>query len=230
MPGPSWDADDAADLPRIRSNMARLASTFVAQAHARPLPVAAEVCAWHGAVYRGCTVPVADYVGHFRGDPAVPDLLDYEVGLGPIQTDGWPERVGVWAADVASEMTLFVGSLHAALAVLDAQLPVGHRPAAVDELDAVVSLIALAHGEWVRLHPFANGNGRTARLLAAFLALRYDLPVFVTLKPRPADVAYARAAAASMGRPPDFRGDGHATARAVFAHMLTLTLLGPTSP
>jgi hypothetical protein len=27
-------------------------------------------------------------------------------------------------------------------------------------------LAAILHGEWVRIHPFANGNGRTARLWA----------------------------------------------------------------
>jgi hypothetical protein len=63
---------------------------------------------------------------------------------------------------------------------------------------------------------FANGH----------IALRYGLPVFVTLKPRPDDVAYARAAKRSMGRPPDFTGD-HAEAVAVFAHLLSLILLGP---
>jgi len=94
----------------------------------------------------------------------------------------------------------------------------------VDELDAVVGLTARVHGEWVRLHPFANGNGRIARVWAAWLALRYSLPVFVTVKPRPGDLAYARAARDSMGRPPDFTGD-HSTATAVFAHLLTLTLL-----
>lgn len=230
MPGLDWNHDDPADLPRIQSNIANLSSTFVTQAHGRAFPTASDVRAWHGAIYAGCAVPVAAYVGHFRGDPAVPELLDYEVGLGPLQPDGLPENVGLWAVDVPGEVSTFIRRLCAALAVLDAQLPVGLRPTTVDELDAVVSLVALVHGEWVRLHPFANGNGRTARLLAAWLALRYELPIFVTLKPRPTDVAYARAAAASMGRPPAFRGDGHAMARAVFAHMLTLTLLGSTSP
>jgi hypothetical protein len=96
--------------------------------------------------------------------------------------------------------------LAAALAQLDSALPVGRRPRTVDELEAVMRLIALIHGEWVRLHPFANGNARTARLLAAFIALRYSLPVFVSIKPRPDDVTYARASKASMGRPPNVLG------------------------
>lgn len=34
-------------------------------------------------------------------------------------------------------------------------------------------------------HPFANGDGRTARLWANSLAMRYGLPPFVRLRPRP---------------------------------------------
>jgi len=49
----------------------------------------------------------------------------------------------------------------------------------------------------VRIHPFANGNGRSARLWANFIAMRYGLPPFVTLRPRPGN-DYGAAAAAAM--------------------------------
>jgi fido (protein-threonine AMPylation protein) len=94
----------------------------------------------------------------------------------------------------------------------------------VAELDAIVHLTASIHGEWVRIHPFANGNGRTARVWAAWLALRYRLPLFVSVKPRPDDAAYVSASKASMGRPPDFAGDHTLTAH-VFSHLLALSLL-----
>lgn len=64
-------------------------------------------------------------------------------------------------------------------------------------LHGVLTLCAMLHGEWVRIHPFANGNGRTARLWANWAALRYELPPFVTVKPRPGQ-PYAAAAMASM--------------------------------
>ncbi len=107
---------------------------------------------------------------------------------------------------------------------MDGRIPVGRRPGSVDELQMVVEMAALAHGEWIRLHPFANGNGRTARVWVAFACLRYSLPVFLVLKPRTPDLAYARAGRDSMGRPPDFAGD-HTTTMAVFAHLLALSLL-----
>jgi hypothetical protein len=68
------------------------------------------------------------------------------------------------------------------------------------------------HGEWVRIHPFANGNGRTARLWANWAGLRYSLPPFVTIKPRPGN-PYGMAAMASMN-------GSHATAVAAFDQML----------
>jgi hypothetical protein len=124
------------------------------------------------------------------------------------------------AADQVDDV---VGRLAETLSRLDGYLPVGDRPTTPEEVDAVVGLIAQVHGEWVRIHPFASGNGRTARTWAAWLALRYGLPVFVTLKPRPDDVGYAQAARASMGEPPDFVGD-HEPAHRVFLDLLARAL------
>lgn len=67
-----------------------------------------------------------------------------------------------------------------------------------DALAALITLCAESHGEWVRIHPFANGNGRTALLWANWCAVRYCLPPFVRLKPRPDGARYADAAAQSM--------------------------------
>ena len=86
-------------------------------------------------------------------------------------------------------------------------------------LQSVTTLAATVHGEWVRIHPYANGNGRTARLWAGWLALRYGLPIFVTVKPRPGDADYALSSRMSMGRPPHFTGD-HRAAASVFAQKL----------
>lgn len=66
-----------------------------------------------------------------------------------------------------------------------------------DQLRAVIDLCAWTHGEWVRIHPFANGSGRTARLWVNHIAMRYGLPPFARLRPRP-DGGYGAGAAASM--------------------------------
>lgn len=223
MAGPDWADDDPGDSARILTNVGTAAADAALLAQTRSAVTHLHLRTWHTIIYSGCTVPSAAYVGRFRGE-ADPDLADYEVGVGPTMPDGYPDRVGVWSADVAAATNGFFTSLTAALTALDGVVAHGTRPTEVDVLHEVIGVVAAAHGEWIRIHPFVNGNGRTARILAAHVAFRYGLPVFVTLKPRPLDVAYARAARASMGRPPDFIGD-HAEATSVFTHMLALHLL-----
>lgn len=223
MTGPQWNDDDDRDLKRMGANSTELLQRL-ASAPRSGAPSSDTVCEWHQRIYANCHVPVLDYVGHYRGDPGVPELIGYEVGVGRLLPDGYPEKVGVPSRDITSQLSAFFRGMDAGLTQLDTLISVGDRPRSVDELAEVVGLVAQGHGEWVRLHPFANGNGRTARVWAAFVALRYGLPPFVTVKPRPHDIAYLRAAKDSMGRPTDFIGD-HATARAVFGEMLSLTLL-----
>lgn len=224
MPGPVWDEDDPRDTALIAANADTLVRQFAADAATREPPTLTLACSWHQHLYADCRVPSAQYRGGLRGDPTRPDLVGYEVGIGAVQSDGWPDKVGVWSADVSGALTQLIADVDAALAVLDGHLGVGVRPRTVEELSTVIGFIATVHGEWVRVHPFANGNGRTARVWAAWLALRYSLPVFVTITPRPDDVAYARSGRASMGRPPDFAGD-HTMAANTFTNLLALSLL-----
>ena len=70
------------------------------------------------------------------------------------------------------------------IAELDSMLPAGQELDA-DQLAAIVYLCAWVHAEWVRIHPFANGNGRTARLWANCIAMRYGLSPFIRLRPGP---------------------------------------------
>jgi hypothetical protein len=224
MRGPAWNDDAPIDLHRIGLNSERTLRDLAASAPARTTPTLELVREWQRRVYAGCAVPSASYLGNFRGDASHVSLVDYEVAVGPMQPDGFYDREGVWASNVAAELNVFIHRLADAVEVMDRLVGPDERPTSVDVLRELVALIAMVHGEWVRVHPFANGNGRTARLWAAFLALRYGLPAFVHIKPRPDDVAYARAARASMGRSPDFVGD-HREAIAVFAHLLVLSLL-----
>ena len=225
MTVPWWQEDDPRNLSLIQGNAAQLIMELRAGAAQRTLLTAEELCRWHARLYAGCEVPVACYVGHFRGDPDVKELSDYEVGLGPALKDGNPEKMGVWAGRVGEEMAAVLAGLNAVFADLDDRLPVGKSPSTADQILQVISFTALAHGEFLRVHPFANGNGRIARLLVAFICLRYGVPMFLHVKPRPESDDYLRAGRDSMGRPPDFVGN-HTTTTAVFAHMLADVLEG----
>ena len=142
-------------------------------------------------------VPDPAFVGRFRG----------EAGLETVEVSVGPHR-GVAARDVMSAVAAFDRLIQQVVGRLDALI----RPGSVPDTDAaraVIDLCAWAHAEWIRIHPFANGNGRTARLWANSLAMRYGLPPFVRLRPRP-DGGYGAAGAAAM------RGDWRPTADAFY--------------
>ncbi len=147
---------------------------------------------WHRDLYDGIARPFDYYAGEFRdSDQNFPDLIGYEVQVGSVP--------GVPAALVPQALQRFELGAQTAAAQLDTVIAVGAHPSAMmpAELHGVLTYCAVLHGNWVRIHPFANGNGRTARLWANWAALRYGLPPFVTVKPRPRH-PYGAAAAASM--------------------------------
>src|SRR5205823_268885 len=113
----------------------------------------------------------------------------YEVSVGPFR--------GLASADVPRELVSFEGRMQQVVSSADAVISPGTRPADSQQLQGVLALCASAHGEWVRIHPFANGNGRTGRLWANWVALRYGLPPFVSNEPRPGR-PYDSAAMASI--------------------------------
>jgi hypothetical protein len=72
------------------------------------------------------------------------------------------------------------------------------RPRAISWSSAsLIDVAGWAHAEWVRIHPFANGNGRTARIWANVILMRYGIEPVVRLRPRP-DNGYGDAGAKAM--------------------------------
>jgi fido (protein-threonine AMPylation protein) len=190
LPAP-WNEDDPRLLPLIEDNLRQLLGEIAATASRRETPSVRMAQGWHRRVFAGVELPVPYYAGEVRDDdPRFPELIGYEVRVGEVR--------GVAARSVPGELDRFEGSIQQAVRQVDSVIAAGQAPADNDELRSVLTLSALAHGEWVRIHPFANGNGRTARLWANWCALRYGLPPFVRLRPRPAGDAYRYAAAESM--------------------------------
>lgn len=193
---PSWDEDS----PLLRKNLAQVLAAIVQEARQRKPPTVDSAKRWQALFMKGLTVPDARFVGAFRGEPGLENI---QVRIGAYY--------GVNAAEVADELAQFETKLHALVKELDSIVPAGEEPDA-DQLAAILDLCAWAHAEWLRIHPFANGNGRTARLWANCIAMRYGLPPFVLLRPRP-NYGYGEAGAKAM------EGDWKPTA-AIFRRLL----------
>jgi fido (protein-threonine AMPylation protein) len=202
----AWNDDPPGSEAQIQTNIRAVSEQISNLASRREQPTVAIAQDWHRSVYEHVALPVSYYAGEVRdSDQRYPELIAYEVQVGHI--------FGVDSSHVPQELDRFEARARAAVVGLDAQIPSNGRPTTPAELQAVLLLAAMLHGEWVRIHPFANGNGRTARLWAIWAALRYGLPPFIRLRPRPAGNSYAAAAFASMtGR--------HMLMAAVFGEML----------
>lgn len=190
MPTP-WE-DDPADAPKIAANAAKVLGGIAADASKRERPTVAMAQRWHRELYDGIARPFDYYAGEVRdSDANFPDLIGYEVQVGGV--------LGVPSAQVPQALQRFEQSAQTAAERLDGAIALGADLSSMmpANLHGVLTFCAVLHGTWVRIHPFANGNGRTARLWSNWAALRYGLPPFVTIKPRPRD-SYEVAAAASM--------------------------------
>jgi Fic family protein len=211
----AWNDDPPGSDALILRNIVALGTAIQTEARARPAPNVARAQAWHRAIYDGVALPEPYFAGEIRdSDTAFPELYGYEVRVGP--------HLGVLSADVPTELARLEDRIQRACRTLDAVVPAGEKASASADLDAVIALCANVHGEWVRIHPFANGNGRTARVWANWLAARYGLPPFVQIRPRPANLVYGLGAQASM------TGD-HRLCAVLFGQMLNVQLSRPAT-
>ncbi len=177
----NWDDD----TPQLRSNLARVFGRVRDEALRRePLTIEA-ARGWQLEIMQGLVPPDPKLVGRFRGEAG---LENYNVRVGDIP--------GVRAPEVPAELAEFDRKVRLAIAELDHLIKPG-QDLTGDNLAAIITLCAWAHAEWVRIHPFANGNGRTARLWVNSIAMRYGLPPFLRIRPRPGG-GYDRASAAAM--------------------------------
>ncbi len=165
-----WDADS----PELHNNLTRVLRRIRQGARRRDSPTIEDARRWQAETMQDLQVPDPKFVGAFRGEAGLENIQVRIAG-----------RYGVAAHEVAAALAHFEEVLQRVIRRLDEWIP---RDAEldVDQLAAIVEVCAWAHAEWVRIHPFANGNGLTARLWVNSIASRYGLPPFLRLPPRPA--------------------------------------------
>jgi Fic/DOC family len=177
---PDWDADS----PELVRNIVQLLQSIQEDALRRHRPSVESARHWQIELMRDLEADKPNYIGAFRGEAGL-EFLQVHVD--------W--MFGVAAHEVAPALDGFERRLQSAVSLLDRLIASGAEPTS-EQVHAILDLCGWAHAEWVRIHPFANGNGRTARLWANSLALRYGLPPFLHVRPRPGgeyEIACAKA-------------------------------------
>jgi Fic family protein len=191
-----WDESDPTVKQLIDRNLAKLLPDVFASGRRRDPVSLRLVREWHRRTLKGVPLNERNVAGVFRGGGSAKyRLRRYNVIIGG--------SLGVDARHVAAQVKQFEEALRDKVNDLDSRIDAGTP--AKDLEGEVLDLCAWAHGEWARIHPFADGNGRTARAWLLWCAARYGLPPFLVLRPRPGlrhpsgrPTPYEMAAEASM--------------------------------
>lgn len=200
-PVPPWP-ELAADTAIINRNVAQLDAQMQAmKGHRDPFTLDL-VRQWHRDVHAGCAnVPIASYVGNFRGTSGWP-LQAYPVAMtdehGRLQFHGTPP------ADVLGAVSTFEAEVQETLDLFDERIT-APAEATTSRLNNLLDPLARHYADWIRIHPFADGNGRTGRLLVNWILVRYHQPLVFPGRPVPDRTGLARATAPALSTPPNHR-------------------------
>jgi hypothetical protein len=185
-----WDDGETTpeDIQRRTANLKGVLGKLIKHALSTGPLDASRVAQWHKDLLSGLSYATdVTWLGAYRGSDH-PNLENLGVRVGTV--------CGVSPHQVNEALVDFFEGLTARMSTLEVTIPVD-RDKSKTQLRQIAELAGWAHGEWVRIHPFANGNGRTARLIANWVLSRFRLGPLVGVRPRPGH-PYGPAGAASM--------------------------------
>ena len=205
-----WDDSETTleDVKRGTANREKVLEELIDHALSTKSLDASLVAEWHKACFLGLSYVSKDdecLLGAYRGSDH-PRLKGMRVG---VLTEGAPPGT------VNDELKVFFGNLNTRMSTLANTIKID-QDKSEQQLRQIAEVAGWAHGEWVRIHPFANGSGRTARLIANWVLVRFRLNPVVRVRPRP-EFYYEVAAIVSM------QGDHHN----ITQFILDLLLEGP---
>lgn len=149
-------------------------------------PVSATLDDWHYRVFRGLP-PIDYYAGNMRGDYEDKPCLAVDVEVAGI--------LGVRYTELRSHTSFFDQVVDALLDELDQQYATASPD---DDLDFLFEAVAWITTDFIRIHPYLNGNGRLSRIISNALLYRYGFRIdSVRVNPRP-NSPYGRAGREAM--------------------------------
>lgn len=186
-PSSGWDYDSHNREKRervLRSRCVRLL-----RAMRRPnFPLVHRACDTrpvHRRMFRWMTpVCFPSFAGNYRGDSRFKCLRNYRVGVG-----GDP-LVGAPPASVRTDIDALTKVVEQFVQNIEG--PAGQRLSANDRILYVVEGVCYVLAEFLRIHPYANGNGHLGRFTVWALLLRFGyVPRSWPLEERPPDPPYS---------------------------------------
>ena len=128
---------------------------------------------WHRALFSNF-VPVVYYAGNYRQNDSTRICLKQDVHVGGIPGCDY-QRVLQRVVDLFEKLRISVAQTELIWGNLS-------RP---ERAKRLALMLAAFIGEFIRIHPFINGNGRISRLLWAWGLMRFGIPVQCRVSPRP---------------------------------------------
>jgi hypothetical protein len=185
---PEWEYDR---IPNARVTVRDRAVQLLLQLRAdrdRCATVASETRPAHAELFQGLTPARCDYyAGHYRGEE-LRCLKHYPVGIASDPMVGYDPQL------VLGEMGLLGTTIRDGIVALDAFVASGRSRVAC--LIQIVKVAAHVFELFLRIHPYANGNGHAGRLIVCALFGRYGFWMSRwTVEPRPKDPPYSGAIA-----------------------------------
>lgn len=169
-----WDDRDPAVRRALDEQLLKVVVPRMVHSAKQRDPLSRDLaCGWHRTMVATIVVTPPDTGGRLR-DPSW--------FKGEVQVGGLP---GVPTPDINSAIDEFESTYATRIRDLDERISLGTGPQDVERVEEALRLAAEVHGEWVRIHPFCNGNGRMSRLWCNWVLIRYGIRPLVRPTPRP---------------------------------------------
>lgn len=120
------------------------------------------------------------YAGNFRQIDPMRPCLDQPIGVG---APGGPYIMGASPSTVPRLMEHITRIYKEEICKLETEWPNLTDSQRVGRLSMALATYV---GQFIKIHPFINGNGRVSRLIWRWGVLRYNVPSQVDVIPRPA--------------------------------------------
>lgn len=164
---PTWSNDGAEHTVNREWVAEQMASTKTGS------PTRVLVEDWHRTLFAN-VAPHPHYAGNCRCVDSAKPCLNQGVAVG--------ENRGEPPASVIEAFDRVMLMVHRRLAELQRDWP---RISEKARVMIIAEIVAVAVGRYIQIHPFINGNGRTSRLLWAYLMKYFNLPVGSSIIKRP---------------------------------------------